>query len=350
MAIETPISQFKLVSIGGGTGHYSYIDGMKRRNNPDLMTAITGVMDSGGSSGKLIALGVLPPGDARQCIMAFAPTEVQQELAHLANFRFPDTYPDLAGHNPINIELAALELIYGSQEQAAKAFQRKHRIPGHVLPVGIARHDLIAKLENGEIVFSETNIDQRYHSDGDRWKVPIDYLDLTPSPAYPNPSAITAITEADAIICTPGDLYTSLLPPLLVNGIPEAIRNSKAVVVYCGNIMTKPGETDFGENGYFKASDYIREMNEYLGGSRIDLVILNQNNLPEKAIAEYAQKDQRPVEADVEECQKLLPDSIIVTGQFASYIRRKTLLRHDDELLASAIIGNLEKLIAQRAA
>src|SRR5579862_696134 len=124
----------RIVTLGGGTGHFALISGLKRLNDPALITAITGASDSGGSSGGLRSeLGVLPPGDARQCLLAFAPDSLQKDLLNLFQFRFPaDTA--LAGHNPINIELAALEVIYGSHELAIRAFQNIHGIPGNIVP------------------------------------------------------------------------------------------------------------------------------------------------------------------------------------------------------------------------
>jgi uncharacterized cofD-like protein len=322
----------KLVTLGGGTGHFELISGLKRLNDPNLITAVTSATDSGGSSGGLRSeLGVLPPGDARQCLLAFAPESLQKDLVNLFQFRFP---PDTAwaGHNPINVELAALEMIYGSHEMAIRAFQNIHAIPGNIVPISLNKANLVAKLSDGTELLGESAIDLRQADDGFDPTVGIDYIALD-APAFPNPSALKAIEEADAVIFSPGDLYTSLLPHLLVDRVANTIAQSSAKKIYCGNLMTKPGETDG-----FKASDFVRELVDYLCTPAIDVLVFNDAPLPEAVVAYYAKEGQHPVEVDVDACRALLPESQIVLAPLAYFPKNQRVLRHHPQPLAEAIL------------
>lgn len=328
----------RIVTLGGGTGHFELISGLKKLNDPDLITAITGATDSGGSSGGLRSeLGVLPPGDARQCLLAFAPEGLQKDLVNLFQFRFPaDTA--WAGHNPINVELAALEMIYGSHEMAIRAFQNIHAIPGNLVPISLNKANLVAKLSDGSELLGEDAIDLRHRAAGFDATVSIDYIALD-APAFPNPSALRAIEEADAVVLAPGDLYTSVLPHLLVDRVADTIAQSKATKVYCGNLMTKPGETDG-----FKASDFLRELVDYLCTPAIDVLVFNDAPLPENVVAYYAKEGQQPVEVDVEACQAVLPQAQLELAPLAYFPKNQRVLRHHPQLLAQAILSALARL------
>jgi uncharacterized cofD-like protein len=330
------LTSYKIVTLGGGTGHFALISGLKRLNDPTLITAVTGATDSGGSSGGLRSeLGVLPPGDARQCILAFAPDGLQKDLVNLFQFRFPaDTA--WAGHNPINIELAALEIIYGSQELAIRAFQNMHGIPGTIVPISLNKTNLVAKLSDGRELIGESSIDlRRQEADFDAG-VAIDYIALD-APAFPNPNALRAIDEAHAVVFAPGDLYTSLLPHLLVDHVAETIVRSPARKMYCGNLMTKAGETDG-----FKASDFLRELVDYLGEPCLDVAIFNGDSLPEDVIAAYAREGQSPVEVDAGACRALLPNLELKVLPLAYFPKNQRILRHNTQLLAQAILDCLD--------
>jgi uncharacterized cofD-like protein len=325
----------RIVTLGGGTGHFALISGLKRLNDPSLITAITGATDSGGSSGGLRSeLGVLPPGDARQCILAFAPDSLQKDLVNLFQFRFPPG-STWAGHNPINIELAALEIIYGSQELAIKAFQNMHGIPGNIVPISLNRTNLMAKLTDGSEVIGESGIDLRRDEADFDSDVRIDYIALD-APAFPNPSALHAIEEADAVVFSPGDLYTSLLPHLLVDRVAEAVVRSSAKKVYCGNLMTKAGETDG-----FKASDFLRELIDYLGEPCVDVAIFNGAPLTAGVLAAYAREGQFPVDFDQDACEALVPVTELKVLPLAYFPKNQRILRHNTQLLAEAIVGSL---------
>ena len=322
----------RIVTLGGGTGHFALIGGLKQLNDPDLITAITGVTDSGGSSGDLRSeLGVLPPGDARQCLLAFAPDTVQKDLVNLFQFRFPPGVA-WAGHNPINIELAALEMIYGSQQLAIRGFQNMHGIPGRIMPISLNKTNLVAKLSDGTELASESSIDLRHAASDFDPSVTIDYIALD-APAFPNPDALRAIEEADLVVFAPGDLYSSVLPHLLVDRVAEAIVQSPARKVFCGNLMTKPGETDG-----FKASDFLRELVEYLGAACVDVAVFNDAQIDPSVLAYYQREQQLPVEVDADACRAVLPDAELKLAPLAYFPRNQRVLRHHPRLLAEAIL------------
>jgi uncharacterized cofD-like protein len=329
------MTSYKIVTLGGGTGHFALLGGLKKLNDPNLITALTGATDSGGSSGELRSeLGVLPPGDARQCLLAFAPEGMQKDLVNLFHFRFPEGTA-FAGHSAINIELAALELIYGSQELAIKAFQNMHSIPGNIVPVSLNKTSLVAKLSDGQELIGESAIDLRHRERDFDAAVKIEYIALD-APAFPNPNALRALEEAEAIVFAPGDLYTSVLPHLLVDRVADTICSSPGRKIFCGNLMTKPGETDG-----FTASDFLRELVEYLGQPCIDVAIFNDAPLAAGVLGYYAREGQAPVEVDAEACKALLPRLDLKLAPLAYFPKNQRVLRHDPQLLAEAILGLL---------
>ncbi len=329
------MTSYKIITLGGGTGHFALLGGLKKLNDPNLITALTGATDSGGSSGELRSeLGVLPPGDARQCLLAFAPEGMQKDLVNLFHFRFPEGTA-FAGHSAINIELAALELIYGSQELAIKAFQNMHSIPGNIVPVSLNQTSLVAKLSDGQELIGESAIDLRHRERDFDAAVKIEYIALD-APAFPNPNALRALEEAEAIVFAPGDLYTSVLPHLLVDRVADTICSSPGRKIFCGNLMTKPGETDG-----FTASDFLRELVDYLGQPCIDVAIFNDAPLAASVLGYYAREGQAPVEVDAEACKALLPKLDLKLAPLAYFPKNQRVLRHDPQLLAEAILGSL---------
>lgn len=327
-------SKQKLVTLGGGTGHFSLLRGLVEFNQPDLITAIVGTWDSGGSSGRLrTELGVLPPGDLRQCLLALMEDPLQRQVAQkLFDDRLSDVKGPLKGHSVGNLIAARLEKLYKGPDRGIEAERLLFRISGKVLPVSLSDLNLIARLQNGTEIEGESNIDLR----GKEAEIPEGekilkvYFDNT---ADPNPDALTAIQDADKIIFAPGDLYTSILPHLFVNGIPEAIVNSKAKVILVLNLMSKRGETD----GY-KASDFLKNFIHYLGdSSRIDYMIANSNGLEKEILDIYKEEGQNPVEIDEKECFKIAPKLKIIKTTLATYHLKEHLLRHDPQTLAEAI-------------
>lgn len=335
MTTQTKNYKQKIVTFGGGTGHFSLLRGLVDLNQPELITAIVGTWDSGGSSGRLrTELGVLPPGDIRQCLLALMEDPKQRQVAQkLFDDRLSDLSGPLKGHSFGNLIGARLESLYKGPDRGVDAERLLFRIRAKVLPVSITELNLIAKLQGGQEVEGETNIDLRGEKEGFNPKQKIDriYFDTN---ADPNPEVLQAILDAEKIIFSAGDLYTSLLPHLLVGGIREAIKQSSATVILVLNLMSKVGETD-----NFKASDYLKAFTYYLGDKDgIDVVLVNENGLEDEILKVYKKDRQHPIKVDAENCKKIAPGIKIVSKSLAVYHDREHLFRHDPDKLALALL------------
>lgn len=337
MSAERSLMSHRLVTIGAGSGHFTLIDGAKEENDPKKITAVVAFADDGSDSGRWRAeLGVLPPGDARQCILALTPDHRQSDIGPMLNFRFPKNGEDLSGiggRNVGNLLIAALETMYGCQELALKQLMKNLDIPGRVIPASHNKVNLEAVLTDGSVLHGENVIDNRGQDKNYDPSLRIRYVRFD-QPTYLNPNASEAIEQAEYIVIAPGDLYTSILPIFLVNGIADALMLTKAKLIYCGNLMTKKGETDD-----FKASDCLSEVCNYLGDRRIDFAFLNQRGswseeVPQDVIDSYAEEGKYLIETDRDECQKLLPQARIVEAPLVRYIPRQRLVRHDGRKLA----------------
>ena len=283
----------RIVVIGGGTGCPTLLEGL-RAYTPRL-TAVVTVMDSGGSSGRLRQeLGVPALGDLRRCLVALADRGSRTAaLAELFEHRFNSDGP-LDGHSLGNLLLASLMQTRGGLESAVDEAAELLGVSGTVLPVTLETADLHATLTDGTVLLGEAALDQRGPS-------PVGVRRVALNPAVgANPRAVTAIQEADAVILAPGDLYTSLLPNLLVDGMPGAIRASRARVIYASNLATKPGETD----GY-RLSDFLREIISYLGGDEPLDLVLAEGGGQAGPTAVPLPEGYAPVEVDVEGCREL---------------------------------------------
>ena len=325
----------KIVTFGGGTGHFSLLRGLVELNQPDLISAVVGTWDSGGSSGRLrTELGILPPGDMRQCLLALMEDTKQRQVAQkLFDDRLEEISGPLKGHSLGNLISARLEHIYKGADRGIEAERLLFRIKARVLPVSLSDLNLIAKLEGGEEIEGETNIDLRAESKtyDPKHKIMRIFFDTN---ADPNPEVITAINNADKIIFSAGDLFTSILPHLLVNGVKEAIMAAKGKVILVLNLMTKRGETDS-----YKASDYLSTFLSYLEDKgRINYVIANLNGLDKEILSIYEKEGQEPVKVDEEACINLAPNLKIIKSNLAVYHVREHLLRHDPQTLASTIL------------
>lgn len=325
--------QPSVVVIGGGTGNFSVLSGLKG-HDMDL-TAVVAMSDSGGSSGRLRdELGQLPPGDIRQCLVALAGDADQGAmLRRLFTHRF-SMGEGLEGHSVGNLLLAALTEITGAHDRAIESASRLLNIKGRVLPVTLTNSHLHAMLSDGRELEEEALIDTRGNEDG----VEIDHVFLSP-PAYAFPPVVEAITNADLVVLAPGDLYTSLIPNLLADGVCEAIRSSKARLVYITNLMTKPGETDG-----FTAERFVTEVNRYIGhDERIDAVVVNSAEFSERVRQRYVQLGARPVEYDITRMKELVPwvveNDLVAEGIF---------VRHDPDKLARALMGLIPRLISDQ--
>lgn len=319
--------RIRVVVIGGGTGIYTALLGLKKL--PVDPTAVVTMMDSGGSSGRLRdELGQLPPGDVRQCLVALAPDDSGTlVLRQLFGYRFP-AGTDLENHNFGNLFLSALAEVTGGMDRAIQDAGRILAIRGKVLPVTLNSTHLCARLVNGDIIVGEANIDVREEDEPLR----IDYVYLDPK-AYVYRPVVDELEHADIIVLGPGDLYTSIIPNLLVEGVPEAIRRSPAKKAYVCNLMTKHGESDG-----FRASDFIKEVQAYLGGpGALDCAIVHKGSLPESVVLRYKAERAAPVMADLAECARLVPTVIHEPLASADH-----LVRHDPDRLADAVLRAAE--------
>ena len=314
-------SQKKIVVIGGGTGIFSALWGLKK--DFKNITAVVTMADDGGSTGILREeFGILPPGDVRRALVALAASN-NETLSKLFNYRFEEG-GGLAGHNFGNLLLTALERVTGRFDLAIEEAGNILSIEGRVFPVTLKRTRLIAKLANGQIIKQETNIDIPKH-DGN---VSIENVWLDPV-AEINPAAKKAILEAEAILIGPGDLYTSIIPNLLVQGVTEALKKSRGKKIYFVNLMTK-----FGETTGFRASDFLRILEKYLGRKILDYAVINKTKPNALRLRPYVAEKADFVEIDSENFgPKPLP---IITD----LVRPTGFIRHDPEKI-SRLIKNI---------
>lgn len=306
---------YRIVAIGGGTGLSTLLRGLKNYTN-NIVAAVT-VTDDGGSSGRLRQeLGILPPGDIRNCLVALAGDE--STLSSLFQYRFSNG-SGLEGHSFGNLFLAAMNSIAGDFKQAVNLSSKILAIRGRVLPITLQTSTLHAELENGDLVVGESNIPK---SSGR-----IRRVFLKPEVSEPLPEVLQSIREADAIILGPGSLYTSVLPNLLVDGMVQAIEESKALKLYICNVMTQPGETDD-----FTARDHIKTLLDQAGGKVADFIVIN-NEMPALLLEKYKAQGAYPVTPDIEEIKDLGVEVIA-----HPLINETDLVRHDPKKLGEVVI------------
>lgn len=323
---KTP-ERLKILAIGGGTGLPIMLEGSKAYSRH--LSAVVTVTDSGRSSGVLREeFGILPPGDARNCLVALSESEDQeQELYQLFQYRF--NKGSLEGMSLGNLLMAALTDITGSFEQAIKKASKILHIRGKVLPSTVANTHICAELEDNSYVEEEFNV----RAVG---KSPIKNVFLKSNDVSPFPEAVEEILKADIIVIGPGSLYTSLITNLLVSGIRNAIRNSKATKIYVCNIVTQPGQTD-----HYKVSDHINAVTKYLGEGVLDYVIVN-NNIPRQDILDKYQKEGANVVLMDEGVYNLnvnikKADLVEDFNQRRILWEKQDLLRHDPDKLADSV-------------
>jgi uncharacterized cofD-like protein len=267
--------------IGGGSGRFTLLEGLKKL--PVKINAVVTMTDSGGSSGRLrTELGVLPPGDVRQCLVALSNSP--KLVLDLFNYRFSDG-SSLAGHSFGNLFLTALERTTGDFEKAVAEAGKMLDITGKVIPVTLERAELCAELSDGSIIEGETNIDV---PSGKRAKIRRVFLKPQASASR---RALFAMANSDLIVIGPGDLYTSIIPNLLVSGMAAAICRSRAKKVFVLPLATKRGETDG-----FSARDFVSEIDKY-AGCRMDAVIANATPFCIETAEKYAREGASQVAA-----------------------------------------------------
>jgi len=307
--------------MGGGTGTFIVLTGLK--NYHCDLTAIVAMADDGGSTGILRdELGVLPPGDVRQCLVALATED--KVMRSLMNYRF--THGTFRGHSFGNLLLSALEKLTGNFDSAVEATSKILRIRGRVIPATLGRTHLVARVGKrtvrGQNAIHNTVLFGK-----------LSRLYLSPS-ARANPKALTAIASADAIIIGPGDLYSSLIPNFLVRGIPEAIKKSRAKKILACNLMSRDVHTK-----NFSVADYTRVIETYLNGT-VDVVLYNNMKPSIHLMKKYVRKREALTRFDE------LPKRHAIGGSFIDKtpiarkrgdLIRRSLVRHDPKKLAAAM-------------
>lgn len=325
-----------VVCIGGGTGTFVTLRGLKQ--HPLKLSAIVSMSDSGGSNRRIRdEFGLLPTSDIRQCLVALSDESGGVGLLRkLFMYRF-EKGQGIAGMTFGNLFMAALTDILGSQKEAIRQTGKVLRIKGAVIPVTLSETNLYATYEDGSVVGEEHLIDEPAH-DGT-----LKITDATLKPAaVANPEAVSAIMNADLIVLGPGDLYTSLIPNLLVPGIADALARTKAKIAYVMNLMTK-----FGQTYNFTAADHMRVLERILGNI-IDYVLVNTQPVPQKALDVYAKYHEIPVTDDLpRDAYYTVVDDVLVSPTLyeksSSDALIRSLIRHDSDRLATVLTGIITK-------
>lgn len=310
----------KIVVIGGGHGQSTVLRGLKHYTSD--ITGIVAVSDDGGGSGMLREdMGILPPGDIRNCIMALS--DAEPTLQKLMSFRFHD--PRLNGQSFGNLFLAAMNEISGSFEEAVRRMCEALSVRGRVLPVTNENINLEAEYENGETTLGESKIYLDKKLNGSR----IREVRLVPARPKALEESVRAIMEADIVVIGPGSLYTSVIPNFLVDGITEAVAATGAFRIFVMNVMTQEGETE----GY-TGPDHIRAFCQHAAPGLIDVCIANNSEIDEDVLSVYRMEDSEPIELMREELHemgiRLYEAPLTGDTEFA---------RHDSDRLASAILS-----------
>lgn len=309
----------RLVVIGGGSGLSTLLRGLKLYSSH--LTAIVTVSDEGGSSGRLRRdLGMLPPGDIRNCLLALADTEPVME--RLFQHRFGQG-TELAGHSFGNLFIAAMTEMSGDFEQAVRLFSQVLAVRGRVLPATLQDVRIRAHYFDGSLVTGESQVSAVGK--------PIRKIELDPPGPPALPEAMKAIEKAEAVIIGPGSLYTSIIPNLLVTGLVEALRETVAPVAYVCNVMTQPGET----RGY-GAADHLKAVMEVTGPGVIDIMLMNDQIIPSDRLLDYTEQGAQPVPADVKGVKEQGVHPVV-----APLLNDSGLVRHDAEKLAQTMLYTL---------
>lgn len=322
----------KVVVIGGGTGSFTLLSGLKNYN-VDIVSLVN-MADDGGSTGILRdELGALPPGDVRQCLVALSNSK---KLRDLFNYRFEEG--SMKGHAFGNLFLSVLEKTSGDFAAGVELAGEILNIKGKVYPITLSDVTLCMET-NGEVIKGEFEIGNRdFGSSRPR-------LWLEPN-AELNPKAKEAIEAADAIVIAPGNIYGSLAPALLTDNLSETIQSCRAKKIYVCNLMTKPGQTDG-----FDVCDFANEIERFLGGIFLDTVIYNTSKPSEPLFKKYAAEGEHLVTIDMEKIKsvhfKAVPTDALSSEawQGASpsdpIASTRSYIRHDHNKVAKAIIGQI---------
>src|SRR3989338_1546535 len=317
----------KVTVIGGGTGGYVVLSSLKEY--PLDLSAIVTMMDSGGSTGRLRdQLGVLPPGDLRQCLVALSEAPLLWRKLFLYRFESGD----FAGHNFGNLFLSVLEKVSKDYEEVLETASYVLKTKGEVIPVTLEKTNLCVQYKNGKIIKGEHHIEENIHETSQ-----IQQAFLDPD-SEANPKGIQRINHSDVIVIGPGDLYTSIIPVLLVNKIKAALQKSTAKIIFIMNLMTKSGQT----NNY-KALDHLNDLERYLG-RQPDVVIINTGEISPDILQWYSDHNEKIVENNLAHNGfkgKIIAENFIDMHHFEKLTSDKltrSILRHDSEKLAKTLI------------
>jgi uncharacterized cofD-like protein len=314
-------SPLRVVSIGGGHGLSALLEGLKKYTHSDGdtgpaidITAIVTVTDDGGSSGRLRReFDVLPPGDIRNCMVALS--EDGALLSRLFQYRFKAGH-GLKGHSFGNLFLTALTEITGDFPDAVRSSAEVLKIAGRIFPSTAANVSLEAVLDDGRVLRGESRIS--------RSRRRICQIRLQPGRVKPLKDTLAAIESADLITLGPGSLFTSVIPNLLVSGIPKAIRQSRACKAYFVNLMTQPGETT-----NFSAPDHVEAIDRHAGGKLLDSVIVSTSRISPSVRRRYAEQNAAPIEHDTPALRQM---GLEVIG--ADLLQKGPRVRHNSEAIA----------------
>lgn len=319
----------KVVVLGGGTGTFTVLTGLKNYHLD--ISVIVSMMDSGGSTGLLRdQLGVLPPGDLRQCLVALS--SAPDIWRKLFLYRFENG--DLKGHNFGNIFITALEKTSEDYNEVVDTTSILLQTSGKVIPVTLDKAHLCVEYEDGTILEKEGIIDNSEHVE---CKIKKAYLKPE---AKLNKKALKAIEDCDFLIIGPGDLYTSLIPNLLVKGFKKIIKESKCKIIYINNLMTKRGQTT-----NYKASEHVSDLEKYLGRN-IDTVLINTAAIPEEGVRRYKEmSNDIPVTDDLKDDSRVVRADLIsnaILGSSKADAVSRSLVRHDSFKLARTLMDYME--------
>jgi uncharacterized cofD-like protein len=313
----------KIVVFGGGTGLSILLRGLK--NYTKDISAIVTVADNGGGSGVLREdLGMLPPGDMRNCIIALA--DIEPVMVSLMQHRFSEGY--LKGQSFGNLLIAAMYEIFGNYEHALKEIGSIFRLSGKVLPMTLEDTQLKSSLDNGDCILGEKYIPEYVSKSNTK----IDKISLVPEICKPLEETVRDIKEADVVVIGPGSLYTSVIPNMLVEGIPSLLKESKAPVFYVCNLMTQPGETD-----NYNVSDHVKAIIKHSRDQMIDYVIVNDQKISDDLIVNYKYQGAKQVLIDEDQIKELKEMNIkVICSDFVDI--RKGYIRHNSDKIGQMLL------------
>ena len=322
-----------IVVIGGGSGSSVVLEGLKKYRDLNL-SVIVGMMDDGGSNAVVRdEFGLLPLSDVRKSILALAEENENKFLRELLMYRFANE--NMKGHTLGNLLMVAMSDIVGSEIEAIKTMSQMFGVRGEVIPVTLNDVRLVAEYDDGSVVKGEHYIDEP-EKDINIVKFGLD------GSAKAYPQALEAILEADYIILGPGDLYTTLLPNLLVDGIKKAIKKSDAKVIYISNLMTKIGQTR-----HKSLKEIVRIVEDHIG-KKLNYILINNGRIPKEAYQRYIVDGENLIQNNLEEekGRVIVYRDLVANDEIKREkgdILKRSLVRHDSQKLGKVLYGIFSK-------